>query len=108
MRKLSLITILGVMLALSAGVAAAATSPNLTTTEYQQLLAFQADTSKPLKTLGSLEAAQKYCRSLSAVSALMRADRTDCKASFDWAAASLEALDRVYLREHGHWPDEDA
>jgi hypothetical protein len=20
----------------------------------------------------------------------------------------LEALDRVYLREHGHWPDEDA
>jgi hypothetical protein len=100
MRKLSLITILGVTLALSAGVAAAATPANLTTTEYQQLLAFQADTNKPLKTLGALEAAQKYCRSLSPVSALMRADRTDCKASFGWAAASLKALDRVKACAH--------
>lgn len=100
MRKLSLISILGVMLALSTGVAAAATSPALTSTEYQQLLAFQADTSKPLKTLGALEAAQKYCRTLSPVSALMRSDRTDCKASFDWAAASVKALDRVKACAH--------
>jgi hypothetical protein len=100
MRKLSLVTILGLVLAMSTGAAAAATAPTLTGTEYQQLVAFQNDTRKSLKSLAAVEAAQKDCHGLSPVSALMRADRADCNASFDWAEASAKALARVKACAH--------
>jgi hypothetical protein len=100
MRKLSLIAAVG-LLALSTGVAAAATTPSLTSTEYQQLISFQgAASAGSLKTLGAIEAAQKRCRALSPVSRLMRADRKDCTASFEWVEATVRALDRVKACAH--------
>jgi hypothetical protein len=101
MRKLSLITTVGVVLALSTGVAAAATTPSLSSTEYQQLISFQgAASAGSLKTLGAVEAAQRRCHALSPVSQLMRSDRTDCNASFEWVEASFSALGRLKACAH--------
>jgi hypothetical protein len=96
MRKLSLITILGVVLALSTGVAAAATA-TLTPTEYEELIALQTvyAGTKSLKSVRALEIAGQHCQQLSPVSALMRAERTDCKASFKWLGATVKALDKL-------------
>jgi len=103
MRKLSHLAALGVVLALSTGVAAAATSPSLTSTEYQQLISLQgAASAGSLKTLGAIEALQKRCRSLSPVSRLMRTYRADCTASTVWVEASFEALQRVKACVHTH------
>jgi hypothetical protein len=102
MRKLSLLAVLGVVLALSTG-ATAATSPSLTSSEYQQLISFQgAASAGSLKTLGAVEALQKRCRSLSPGSRLMRTYRADCTASIVWVEATLKALQRIKACAHTH------
>jgi hypothetical protein len=101
MRKLTFFTILGVVLALSTGVAAASTSPNLTNSEYQQLVAFQGSASAgSVKTLAAVRAAKRDCRTLSPVSRLMRSDRADCNASFAWVEASFGAVQRLKACAH--------
>ncbi len=93
MRKLSFLAILGIMLTLSTGVASAATAP-LNATEYQELIALQnmyAGT-KSLKSVTALESARQHCQQLSPVSALMRAERADCKAAFQWLGANVRTL----------------
>jgi hypothetical protein len=99
--QLPLIAILAVVLAMSTGVAAAAASPSLTSTEYQQLISFQAAASvgSP-KTLAAVEALQTRCRTLSPVSRLMRTDRADCAASFAWVEASFKAVERLKACAH--------
>jgi hypothetical protein len=93
MRKLSLVAIVGMLLAVSTGVAAAATA-TLTPTEYQELTALQnvyAGT-KSLKSVAGLEAARRHCQQISPVSALMRAERADCNAAFQWLGATVKAV----------------
>lgn len=99
MRKLSLLAVAILLLsvstgAASTGAAADAASPVLTGTEYQQLLTFQsaAASLKSAKTVAAVVKARKSCRGLSRISALMRADRADCTATFGWIEASIKAL----------------
>jgi hypothetical protein len=96
MRKLSLLTILGVMLAMSTGVAAAATA-TLTHTEYQELSALQDAIvgTKSAKSVAAIESLGTNCRQLSPVSALMRGERADCTAVFQWLTASLKTLQKL-------------
>lgn len=102
MRKLSLITIVGALLAMSGAVAAAgAASPTLTRTEYRALLSVQAAGSiRSVKTVADVQRAQRACRDMSAVSAFMRADRADCNATYGWLEASVKALLRVKACAH--------
>jgi hypothetical protein len=91
MRRLSLLTLLGVLLAMSTGVAAADSSPAvLTNAEYQQLVLLQGQyTAKSLKSLPALEAAQAKCNKVRPVSALVGAERADCRDGFSWLIASV-------------------
>jgi hypothetical protein len=103
MRKLSLLTILLSIAALSTGAAAsAAASPSLSAAEYQQLLNFQTSSStKSVKTLAGIVRTQRTaCGALSPVSALMRADIPDCNATFEWLEDSVRALARAKVCAH--------
>lgn len=97
MRKLSLLTLFAIVMALGTAVTTAqAAAPSLTSTEYQQLLAFQHSTStRKLKTLASIESAKRSCRKLSPASPLLRAGRSDCNATFSWLEATVHALARI-------------
>jgi hypothetical protein len=103
MRKLSLLTILLAVATLSTAAAAtAASSPSLSGTEYQQLLHFQTSSStKSVKTLAGVVRTQRIaCGALSPLSALMRADITDCNATFEWLEDSARALARAKRCAH--------
>src|SRR5579875_599670 len=96
MRKLGLLTILGVVLAMSTGVATAA-GATLTTTEYGELVALQsvfADTTS-LKTVAAVESLGRSCQQAGPVSGLMRAERADCDAAIKWIDANVKAVLRI-------------
>jgi hypothetical protein len=102
-RKLSLITLLACAIAASTAAASAAT---LTSTEYQQLLGFQSSAAKATKTMAALKRAERSCGALSPVSAMMRAYRHDCAATFTWLQDSIAVLKTA--KGCAHQPTVDA
>ncbi len=91
LRRLGLLVLLGALLATGTGVAAADSSAGvLTSAEYQQLVVLQGQYSaRSLKSLPALEAAQTKCNEVSPVSALVGAERTDCRNGFAWLITSV-------------------
>ncbi len=97
MSRFRLLTALGATLVLATGTAHAATTVTLSSAEYQQLTQIQsyASSSKSIKTLSGVHAALASCRRLDPVSGLVRTERNDCAAAFDWVATNLHILARL-------------
>ncbi len=102
MSRFRLLAALGATLLLATGTAHAATTVTLSSAEYEQLTQIQsyASSSKSIKTLPGVEAALASCRRLDPVSGLVRAERNDCAAAFDWVATNVHIIARLKVCEH--------
>jgi hypothetical protein len=95
-RTMRLLTLLATVLAISAGVAFAASPGVLSGPEYQQLVLLQSQyNAKSLKTLSSLEAGQTTCNRMAPVSALVGAERADCRDGFAWLISSVRIESKI-------------
>jgi hypothetical protein len=103
MRRLNLLALTAVTLALcGTGVAVGDSSPGvLSSAEYQQLTSIQGQYSaKSLKSLPGLEAAMRACDRVSPISALVGAERSDCRAGFGWLVSSVQVVSKLRSCEH--------
>lgn len=92
MRKLSLFTILAVILAVAGGAAAAATG-SLTTFEYQQLVAARAK----LKTAKGINSAIFDCEQIQMQSRLLTEERSDCASGLELVNSNADL--KSYLKD---------
>ena len=97
MRRIPLLALLGLTLWMSAGAAAAASTPGtLSSTEYQQIVSLQSDVAgKAAKGLPALISAVATCRRLNPVSSLVGAERNDCIAALTWAESNAHIVARL-------------
>lgn len=106
MRRILLIAVLaGALVPVAA--ASASEAGVLTDAEYQQLATIQVQyATKNLKSLGALEAAARGCNRVRPASALVSAERTDCRAAFAWLEDNARIVTK--LKTCGHAQTVDA